>query len=31
VPSCCSRVLGDAPDESLATLNFGEFHFHALG
>jgi hypothetical protein len=25
VPSCCSRVLGDVPNGSPATVNFGEF------
>ena len=27
---CRCRVLAAAPDESLATLNFAEFLFHAL-
>jgi hypothetical protein len=27
VPSCCSRVLGDAPDGPFATANFAEFPF----
>jgi hypothetical protein len=27
VSPCCSRVLGDAPDGSFATLNFAEFIF----
>jgi hypothetical protein len=27
----CSRVLGDVPNELLATANFGEFLFYALG
>jgi hypothetical protein len=27
VSPCCSRVLGDAPDGSFATVNFREFYF----
>src|SRR5215218_6029690 len=27
VPSCCSRVLGDAPEGPFATVNFAEFIF----
>jgi hypothetical protein len=31
VPPCCCRVLTTASDGLLATANFGEFYFHALG
>ena len=32
VPSCCSRVLGDALEGPFATVNFAEFDFfYALG
>ena len=31
VPPCCCRVLTAASERVLATVNFGEFFFHALG
>jgi len=30
VPPCCCRVLTAASERVLATVNFGEFFFHAL-
>ena len=30
VPPCCCRVLSASSERLLATVNFGEFHFHAL-
>ena len=31
VPACCCRVLTAASERLLATVNFGEFLFYALG
>jgi hypothetical protein len=31
VPPCCCRVLTAASERLLATVNFAEFPFHALG